>query len=132
MPLQRDSELLCADDFPRTDCDAYKTKCSDTLERVWNRTVESAHEHLQELVLNFTEPYFQIAKVLHELYTNTSTLNGTDNLTGRAWAGRLWPKPRDWFNISIRDRACDPGEPLQEAGQHGEDGRVCHLRDEVS
>ena len=100
MPLEGGAENLCADVFPETVCVEYKARCSDALEQVWNRTVEGAHQHLQYLVFNLTEPYFQIAKVLHELYTNTSTLNGTDNLTGRAWAGRLWPIPRDWVNLS--------------------------------
>jgi hypothetical protein len=94
MPTQGKSDL-CADNFGAEECDTHKTRCSDTLEQVWNRTVQSAHEHMQYLVYNMTEPYAQIAQLLHELVTNVTAVgpNATDNLTGSARRERLWPKP---------------------------------------
>jgi hypothetical protein len=95
MPLEDGAENLCADVFPETVCVEYKARCSDALERVWNRTVEGAHQHLQYLVFNLTEPYFLIANLLHELVRSTDTKNGTDNLTGSARVERIWPMPTD-------------------------------------
>jgi hypothetical protein len=79
-----------------------KNSCNDTLQQVWNRTVVGAHKHLQYVVYNLTEPYFQIAKLLHELPPKTSNLNGTDNLTGRARLERCWPRPLG-INRSFED-----------------------------
>jgi hypothetical protein len=84
---------ICATTFPEKDCKAYSDTCRDTLEQVWNRTVKSAHEHMQYLVHNITEPYAQIAGLLYDLATNASVFNGTDNFTGRARLERIWPMP---------------------------------------
>jgi hypothetical protein len=84
----------CANSFESEECETHKARCSETLEQVWNRTVQSAHEHMRYLVYNMTEPYAQIAKLLHEFATNVTAVGpNADNLTGRARRERLWPMP---------------------------------------
>jgi hypothetical protein len=100
MPTQGEGDH-CAANFRLKECETHKTRCSDTLEQVWNRTVQSAHEHMQYLVYNMTEPYAQIAKLLYDLATNVTDFDGTDNLTGRARRERLWPRPLGIKNIDF-------------------------------